>query len=390
MRTARSELQLDTAAARGADTAAGMGRATSRSRDEGHRIAYAQCWEDADILLEALNVGPGDVCLSIASGGDNTLALLTRNPRRVIAVDQNPAQIACLELRVSAYRNLRHGELLELIGSAASSGRPELYRRCRGDLARASRDFWDERPEAIANGIGSAGRFEHFFGIFRERLLPLIHSRDVVNSLLQGGTRGDREVFYERTWNTWRWRLIYHLFFSRLVMGLLGRDRRCFDYVSGSVARRLLSRTRYALTTLDPAENAYLQWILTGSHQTRLPYALRPENFDKIRANLDRLEWHCASLDQVLDSNAARSIDRFNLSDVFEYMSPEHYLRTLECLLRAGKPGGRLVYWNMLVDRRRPEKLAGRLRPLTGLAKQLHSRDQAFFYSELVIEEMLQ
>ena len=41
------------------------------------RIRYAQCWEDADVLLQALAVQPGDVCLSIASGGENTLSLLT-------------------------------------------------------------------------------------------------------------------------------------------------------------------------------------------------------------------------------------------------------------------------------------------------------------------------
>ena len=42
-------------------------------------IRYAQCWEDADILLEALDIQEGDTCLSIASGGDNTLAMLTRD-----------------------------------------------------------------------------------------------------------------------------------------------------------------------------------------------------------------------------------------------------------------------------------------------------------------------
>jgi S-adenosylmethionine-diacylglycerol 3-amino-3-carboxypropyl transferase len=29
-------------------------------------IRYAQCWEDADILLEALDIQAGDTCLSIA------------------------------------------------------------------------------------------------------------------------------------------------------------------------------------------------------------------------------------------------------------------------------------------------------------------------------------
>src|SRR5438132_14156313 len=94
-------------------------------------IRYAQCWEDADILLEGLDVQPGDVCLSIASAGDNSLALLTRDPDRVIALDLSPAQLACLALRVAAYRELSHPELLELVGSRESRRRERLYRRCR-------------------------------------------------------------------------------------------------------------------------------------------------------------------------------------------------------------------------------------------------------------------
>ena len=42
-------------------------------------IRYAQCWEDADVLLAGLDVKPGDTCLSIASAGDNALALLARS-----------------------------------------------------------------------------------------------------------------------------------------------------------------------------------------------------------------------------------------------------------------------------------------------------------------------
>ena len=86
------------------------------------QIRYAQCWEDADVLLDALEVQAGDTCLSIASAGDNSLALLTRDPARVVALDLNPSQLACLELRVAAYRELDHPALLELIGSRPQRG----------------------------------------------------------------------------------------------------------------------------------------------------------------------------------------------------------------------------------------------------------------------------
>ena len=352
-------------------------------------IRYAQCWEDAEVLVAALDPQPGHVCLSIASAGDNALALLSRGPARVIAVDLNPAQLACLELRVAAYRELDHGELLELIGSRPSSRRPALYQRCRSQLSSEARRFWDGLPGKIEQGIGGAGKFERYFALFRTRVLPLIHSRQRVERLLAGGGPARREEFYAREWNSWRWRLLFNIFFSRLVMGRFGRDPAFFRYVEGSVAGRILGRTRYALTALDPAANPYLQGILTGTHTTALPYALRPENFDPIRRHLNRLEWSHSSLEEYLDSDCSLRMDRFNLSDIFEYMSPENYGRLLNRLVEAARPGARLAYWNMLAPRSRPEAMATRLRPLDGLAKQLFAQDKAWFYSRFVVEEVM-
>lgn len=352
-------------------------------------IRYAQCWEDADILLAGLDVRPGDSCLSIASAGDNSISLLSRAPARVAALDLNPVQLACLELRVAAYRELAHGELLELMGSRPSGRRGELYRRCRLLLSSDARSFWDAHPVEIAGGIGGAGKFERYFALFRTRILPLVHSRQTVAGLLRQKNREEREAFYDREWYSWRWRLLFRLFFSRFVMGRMGRDPSFFQYVEGSVAERILERTRHALTVLDPTENPYLQWILTGSHPTALPHALRPENFDSIRNNLDRLEWHCCPVEEFLEREGEKSFDHFNLSDIFEYMSPANYHLLLERLTTAGRPGGRLAYWNMLAPRKRPEAMADRLRSLDALAGQLHGEDKAFFYSAFVVEEIV-
>lgn len=354
-----------------------------------NEIRYAQCWEDADVLLTALDVRPGDTCVSIASAGDNTLALLTRQPGRVVALDLSAAQLACLELRVAGYRTLTHPQLLELIGSWPSARRPDHYRRCRPLLSPTVRAFWDARPEAIAAGIGAAGKFERYLALFRERMLPLVHNRGDVSSLLAGGPEPRRTAFYEDTWDTWRWRLLFRIFFSRAVMGRLGRDPSFFSYVEGHVAARILERTRYALTALNPAENPYVDWILTGAHPHALPYALRPEHFESIRAHLDRLEWHQQSLEDYLARAEPASCDRFNLSDIFEYMAPERHCAILRQLARAGRPGARLVYWNMLAPRCRPSELAHLLRSEDDLAERLHRADKAFFYRALIVEEVV-
>src|SRR5688500_13209672 len=83
---------------------AALPRSEAAAHADFSQVRYAQCWEDADVLLEGLRLRPGAVCLSIASAGDNTLALLTKEPQRVIALDLNPAQLACLALRVAAYQ----------------------------------------------------------------------------------------------------------------------------------------------------------------------------------------------------------------------------------------------------------------------------------------------
>lgn len=350
---------------------------------------YAQCWEDADVLLEAVQVQPGDHCVSIASAGDNVLAMLSRAPERIVALDLSSAQLAALELRVAAYRVLTHSEVLVLVGSKPGNHRDQLYRRCREHLSDTARRFWDSQPPAIARGIGSCGKFERYFALFRKRILPLVHSHSKVERLLQSKTRDQRIHFYTSEWDTLRWRLLFKVFFSRTVMGRLGRDPSFFRYVEGSVADRILNRTRYALTELDPAENPYVQWILSGTHPTALPYALRPENFEPIRRNLDRLEWRQQSLEEYLDTLDARLVNCYNLSDIFEYMSQENYERLLHRLVRAAKPGCRLVYWNMLADRSRPHSMRDQLRQLKDVASALHARDKAFFYSALVVEEVL-
>jgi len=367
-----------------------MGRLATEASEKADfsKIRYAQVWEDADILVEALAVRDDSVCLTIASAGDNALALLARNPRKVYAVDLSPAQLHCLALRVAAFRCLSYDEVLAFIGVHASSSRDRLYQRCRDSLAEDARRFWDERPSEIMAGFGSVGKFERYFTLFRKRILPLVHGRRRIEALLTPKEPGERRRFYRDQWNSWRWRLLFRVFFSRFMMGKLGRDPAFFQYVEGSVADRILERTGHALTELQPAENPYLQWILLGEFGEALPLYLREENFERIRSNLDRLEWRLSSVEDFTSEIREPTIDACNLSDIFEYMSEKNTRDLLEELHRVCRPGARLAYWNMLAPRSRPPEMASRLLPLDELARRLFLQDKAFFYSRFVVEEV--
>ena len=351
------------------------------------RIRYAQCWEDADILLKALGVKAGDVCLSVASAGDNSLSLLSANPAKVIAVDFNRQQIACLELKARAIKFLSYEELLCLVGIRAGD-RLSLYAKLRPHLSEKTRNFFDVQKLDLSRGIGHAGKFEKYFEIFRNAALPFVHSKETCDALLIKRDSEERRRFFDEQWNTPKWRTLFRMFFSRKVMGLLGRDPAFFQYVQTDVAQAILDRTEYALTALDPSENPYMQWILKGTYVSALPHYLRRENYEKIKANIDKLELHVGSIESVLEDLPPGSVDKFNLSDIFEYMSMDNYHKLLSSLVLAGRTGGRLVYWNMLAPRSRPEKMAPVLTPHNELAEQLHKEDKAFFYSKLVIEEI--
>ena len=354
------------------------------------RIRYAQCWEDADILLEGLDIQPGDTCLSIASAGDNSLALLTANPARVIALDLSKAQLHCLALRVAAYTVLEHHELLALIGSRPSSRRLALYVRCRSALDPAACAFWDARPELIRAGIGSAGKFERYFALFRRFVLPLLVSQTSLDWLFAQPTKAERQQVFDERFETWRWKLLLRAFFSKTVLGWLGRDPSFFKYTSGSPSEHLLGRARHALVELEPSLNPYLEWIVRGEHRDALPLALRPEHFETIRANLHKLEWHQASIETHLEQLGDNAVDRYNLSDIFEYMSAANAEHLLERLANSGRRGGRLAYWNLLAQRSRTERLAHLLKPLGDQAQRLFAADKAFFYGAFILEEILQ
>ncbi len=350
-------------------------------------IRYANCWEDADVLCGALQPRAGSRILSVASGGDNSLALAALGAE-VVAADLNPAQIACLELRIAAYRHLSHSETLEFLGVRPALARRAVYPRLRPDLSPTAASFWDARLDEIDGGFIHAGKFERYFRLFRTRILPLIHRRAVVDSLLSERNDSERRRFYDETWNNLRWRCLFRVFFSRWAMGRLGRDPEFFRYVEGSVAERILSRARYALTVLPTHANPYLDYITSGTFHRSLPRALRPENFEAIRAGLHRVRPFLGSVEDAARAFPAGGFDGFNLSDIFEYLDPPACERTYRALLEHARPGARLAYWNMLVPRRVPPGLADRVVSHEARARELFAQDLAFFYSAFVLEEV--
>jgi S-adenosylmethionine-diacylglycerol 3-amino-3-carboxypropyl transferase len=354
-------------------------------------IRYSQCWEDPELLYQGLEITPEDDVLSISSGGCNTLALLLKTPKRVTAIDFNLAQNSLLELKAVAIQHLDYADFISFLGVRPSESRWKRYQQIHFHLSPIARHYWDGQRASIERGVIHIGRFEHYLRLFRQYVLPLVHRRETIENLLALSSLQAQKEFYARVWNNRRWRFLFTLFFGKLLLGRLGRDPAFFRYVQiENIGEHYLRRAEHALTEISIQHNFYIEHILTGTYsnleQTH-PYLIEA-NFQILRSNLERLRIITGELEGFLDSQPEESYSKFNLSDIFEWMSPTHYEAVLRSLLRVSRDEARLCYWNNLVLREHPSTLEGPLQSHRDLAQQLHFQDRSFVYRNFVIESV--
>jgi len=350
-------------------------------------IRYAQVWEDADILIEALDINESDNILSIASAGENAISMLIKNPNKVYAIDLNSTQIACSEFKIVAYKYLNYEECMKLIGVFECDNRLELYKKIENNLTENTINYLNENIEIVKQGIIHSGKFENYFNIFGQKVLPLIHNKKTRQELLEKKTKEQRYEFYNKKWNNTRWKMLFRIFFSRTVMGKLGRDKAFFRYVNVNVAEHILERTKYAITELDTSKNSYLHYIINGKYDKVLPLAYRKENFEKIKQNIDKIVLLSESVETFIERDDVDYISKYNLSDIFEYMSDEQMCGIIEKMFTKSSKGTKIAYWNMLADKR-ASKYFENLIYKEKESKKLLNKDKAFFYSNFIIEEI--
>lgn len=311
-------------------------------------IRYANCWEDADRMLLNLHPVKGNRVLSIASAGDNTLAFLSRSPSEVLGFDINPTQLFLSELKQKAIQFLDRSDVLSLLGFTACSDRLSLLKALKGRMSEDAYGYFQERPQLIEAGIIHSGKFENYFRIFREKLLPLIHSKRKVDELFREKSQNDHSLFFHEQWDTWRWKMMFRFFFSKWVMGRLGRDPSFFKEVEDNVGKNIYQRASSHLSSIHVFHNHFLDYQLRGMFSVNLPFYLREENYEGIVNNIEKVRWIRASL---TDLGSEGKFDCFNLSNIFEYMDQNLFSRQISFLKEVANDQAIIGYWNLLVPR---------------------------------------
>lgn len=351
-------------------------------------IRYANCWEDADLLLQGLAAKEGGRHLSIGSAGDNSFSLLTSNPELVIAVDVSPVQIYLIELKKAAIKYLDREAYLQFAGfngQKEDTDRWKTYCSFRETMPPSARSYWNNQRVIICDGIIYSGKFEKYFRLFSKYILPLIHNKNKIDDLLLSKDANEQEKYYQEHWNNRRWRMLFRLFFSRKLMGWLGRDPAFLEQVKVPVAEFIFQKTAQHLKSKSAQSNYMLEFVVTGKFKNNLPHYVRSENYDLIKQNLDRLVCRQGFAETAIHEFG--KFDYFNLSNIFEYLDQEHFTQVAKQLLAGANPGAKMAYWNLMVERK-ISNIFPQLKTIKN-HEELQDKDKGFFYQQFLVERMV-
>ena len=352
------------------------------------KIRYANCWEDPELLIRAFEINPNSKCISIASAGDNSLSLLTQNPQIVVAVDLSVPQIACCELKKYSVKHLDYETFLKVLGFKPCQNRLEIYKSIEEYLSLQSRYYFEHNPEIIQNGIIHQGKFEHYFQLFANKIMPLVHNQKNLTELFLPKSIQAQKMFYDKTWNNWKFKALFKVFFNKFVMGRLGRDKEFFKYVDVSmISKNIKERADRALRDVPTWNNPYVNYILLNNFDYALPHFAKEENFNIIKRNIDALDIKTGTINNAA-KNSGIKFDCFNLSDIFEYMDEGLFKEISLELLSSANADAKFCYWNMMVDRRISKILQKNFEYKKELSQELYLKDRAFFYKDFIVDEV--
>jgi S-adenosylmethionine-diacylglycerol 3-amino-3-carboxypropyl transferase len=287
---------------------------------------------------------------------------------------------------MAALKRLQYDDFLQFLGVRKSSRRPDLFKTLKGHLTPATRAFWETRPQLIQEGFLGRGRYEKFIALFRS-LLRALQGRKRIEGVFASDSLQQQRNYFERAWNTRRWRSIFKVFFSKQVLGRRGLSADYFQFDDGSTsfAESFLGRTRHALTELPVRDNYFLSQYFLGRYldEAYMPAYLLERNFEVIAGRIDRVRIFTGDMKHWLADQPAASFDCFALSNICELMDHQDTLKTFQEVVRTARPGARMSFRNLMINRTVPDQLSDTILRDNALSTALKTNDRSFVYSRV-------
>lgn len=353
-------------------------------------IVFNMSWEDPEMDRRALRVGPGDTVISISSAGCNPLNFLCQSPDRLITIDGNPAQNAIVELKLAGIKTLDHATFFDIFAARRPAGVSCVYRtRLRPELSPRSQRFWDRNLWMAHRGLYDFGKTGLASRIVRFLLPRLGINAKRIEDLFAARSLDEQAQLYQRYVAPRLWGpVVERLCKSRWFMYLCGVHPRQLDLVDErhGIYEYVQERIAYVLTKVPLHDNYFLSVTATGRFRgDHVPPYLLEENFETLRNNLERVTVVNGWLGPYLDTLPPGSVNKFNLLDIFDWMTPELFEGTLRSVLRAAAPGSRLIYRSGSYRLDPPEPIRKHLEHDAELSRELLAIDRSATYGSFYV-----
>lgn len=353
-------------------------------------IVFNMSWEDPEMDRQAFDLTSDDTVISISSAGCNPLNFLAQRPHKLISIDGNPAQNAILELKLAAIRTLPHQDFFDIFAARNPGIVTRHYRpRLREHLSPRSQAFWDRNLWMAARGIYQFGRMGLFCRILRNFFTVLGIKQRHIDGFFELDTLEEQEHWYERfaaprLWGPWSRRFVMF----RPMLYLSGVHPEQYRLVNGrhDMYEYVKERIEHVLTRVPAKNNYFLSQAITGRFRGQhVPPYLLEENYEALREGLDRVLVVNGWLGPFLDTQPAGSITKFNLLDIFDWMTPEMFESTLQSVLRAAAPGATIIYRSGSYEFDPPASILEHVERHDTLARELLAADRSATYGSFYV-----
>ncbi|MFM9863612.1 MAG: DUF3419 family protein [Micropepsaceae bacterium] len=362
-------------------------------------FVYNQIWEDPDVDMAALRIGPTSRIITIASGGCNVVNYLAANPAKVIAVDLNPNHIALTRLKLAALSHLpTYEDFFQFFGYANTKGNRENYDSFLVErLDETSRKYWQEwiplrgrRINMFARNLYRYGLLGRFLGILQT--VARLHGKQL-KEMLTARTPEEQRAIFNRT--------IAPLFDSKLVKALsklpvsfyaLGIPPAQYDELnkaSGGDPAGLIRRRIEKLACDFPITENYFAWQAFGRRydtedRGAVPAYLQEQTYKIVRERTGRVETHLASMTDYLAGLPVQSLDRYVLLDAQDWMNEEQITALWEQITRTAAPEARVIFRtagpDSPLERKLPADVIGRWQYEAEDAQTYFEKDRSSIY----------
>ncbi|HKK76755.1 MAG TPA: BtaA family protein [Saprospiraceae bacterium] len=277
-------------------------------------LVYNTCWEDPRCDRELLQFDQDSQIVMITSAGDNALDYLLDQPNTIHCVDVNPRQNALLQLKIAAYQEGNFEDLYQLFGEGKHPEiRTTYQQKLRPRLPEFAREYWDKNLNFFSTK-GVRKSFYHYgtAGTFAWMASRYLKTRKKLYGLIQQLFEAQNLAEQTRIFNQIEPKLnnkLLEFFVNRhLTMCLLGVPRSqqelfMDDYRNGALGF-ISECLRKVFTQLPIQENYFYHLYFYGAY-TRdcCPEYLRPENFNSIAAQTDKIKNHTTTISAFLKEN---------------------------------------------------------------------------------------